>query len=101
MAHDAFIRTASMSLGATESAITISEVQIIVITAWCIRSRIAFACGFLMLVGLCCTPYDSHRVMKWILNSLPLSNIILRQRGYLLNQHLITKLLIMIKDLSK
>ena len=57
MAHDAFVRTVSMSLGATESAILISEVQTIVIITWWIRSRIAFACGFLMLVGLGFTPY--------------------------------------------
>ncbi len=76
MDHDAFVRTASMSLGATESAISISEVQIIVITTWCICSSIAFACGFLMLVGLGITPYDSHRAKKWSLNLLPLSNMI-------------------------
>ena len=74
MAHDTFVRIVSMSLGATQSAILISEVQIIVITTWCICSSIAFACGFIMLVGLGFTPYDSHRVMKWSLNLLPLSN---------------------------
>ena len=30
-----------------------------------------------MLFGLCVSPYDSHRALKWSLNSLPLSNIIL------------------------
>ena len=64
MAHDELVRTASMSLGATESAISISEVRIIVITTWCIHSSIEFACGFLMLVGLGFTPYDSHRAKK-------------------------------------
>ncbi len=76
MAHDTFVRIVSMSLGATESAISISEVQTIVIITWKIRSRIAFACGFLMLVVLGFIPYDSHRVIKWSLNSLPLSKTI-------------------------
>ena len=75
MAHHTFVRIVSMSLGATESAKSISEVQIIVITTWFIHSSIAFTCGFLMLFGLGFTPYDSHRVLKWSLNSLPLSNI--------------------------
>ena len=75
MAHDTFVRILSMSLGATETAISISEVRIIVITTWCIRSSIAFACEFLMLVGLGLAPYDSHRVMKCSLNSRPMSNI--------------------------
>ena len=63
-------------LGATESSILISEVQTIVITTWWIRSSIAFACGYLMLVGLGFTPYDSHRAIMLSLNSIPLSNII-------------------------
>ncbi len=76
MAHDTFVRIVSMSLGAIESAILISEVRTIVITTWWIRSSIAFACGFLMLVGLGFIPYDSHNEMKWSLNSLPLSKTI-------------------------
>ncbi len=76
MAHDTFVRIVSMSLGATESAISISEVQTIVIITWWIRFSIAFARGCLMLVGLGFTPYDSHNEMKWSLNSLPLSNTI-------------------------
>ena len=51
MAHAASVRTASMSLGATESAMSSSEVRIIFIRTSCTRSSIAFACGFLMLVG--------------------------------------------------
>ena len=46
-------------------------------------------------------PYESHRASKWSLNSLPLSYIMCRQRGYLLNQVLLTKVLIMLEDLSK
>ncbi len=64
MAHDTFVRIVSMSLGATESAILISELQTIVITTWWIHSSIAFACGFLKLVDLGFTPYDSHRAKK-------------------------------------
>ncbi len=40
------------------------------------RSNIAFACGFLSLVGLRFIPYVLHRDWKWSLNSLPLSYII-------------------------
>ncbi len=61
-----FVRIVSMSLGATESALLISEVQTIVITTWWIRSSIAFACEFLMLVGLGFTPYDSNREMSGV-----------------------------------
>ena len=101
MAHDAFARSASMSMGATELAMSISEVQAIAITTLCICSSIAFACGFLMLVGFCLTLYESHRASQLSLNSLPLSYIIFLQRGYLLNQHLLNKWLIMNEDLSK
>ena len=100
MAHDMFVRIVSMSLGATESVISISEVQIRVITTWCICSSIAFACGVLRVVGLGLMPYSLHSRLKCNLNSLPLSNIIFRQRGYLQNQHLLTKLLTMSEDLS-
>ena len=63
MAYDAFVRITSMSLGATESAISISEVQIIVLRLDGFIP-IAFAGGFLMLVGLCLTLYESHSVLK-------------------------------------
>ena len=94
MAHAASVRTASMSLGATESAMSSSEVRIIFIRTSCTRSSIAFACGFLMLVGLRFRLYESHKSSKWSLNSLPLSYITYLQRGYRLNQHLLTNLLI-------
>ena len=54
-----------------------------------------------MVVGLGFTPYSLHRRLKCNLNSLPLSNMIFLQRGYLQNQHLLTKLLTMSEDLSK
>ena len=91
MTHDTFVRIVSLSLDATEPAISISEVQIIFITTWHVSSSTAFAWGVLMVVGLGFTPYSLHRCMKSNLNSLLLSNIILGQRG----------LMIMIEDLSK
>ena len=54
------------------------------------HSNIAFACGFLIVVGLCVIPYESHRYSKFNLNSLPLSYTKYRHRGYLLNQNLLT-----------
>jgi hypothetical protein len=30
-------------------------------------------CGFLTLAGLRFRPYESHRILKWRLNPLPLS----------------------------
>jgi hypothetical protein len=49
------------------------------------RSSIAFACGFLTLVGLRLMPYESHKARKWRLNSLPLLCIMYGQRGYLMS----------------
>ncbi len=68
---------------------------------WCTLSSIAFAWGFLTLVGLCLMPYESHRASNWSLNSFLLSWIMCWQQGYLLNQVLLTKVLIMLEDLSK
>ncbi len=44
-------------------------------TPW-IRSSVAFACGFLILVGLRLSLYELHRDLKWSLNSLLLSKVI-------------------------
>ena len=52
--------------------------------------KIAFACGFLIVVCLCLIPYESHRYSKFSLNSLPLSYTRYRHLGYLLNQNLLT-----------
>ncbi len=52
------------------------------------------------MVGLRLMPYESHRARKWSLNSLPLSYIKYRHRGYLLNQVVYTKLLICTEVLS-
>ncbi len=35
---------------------------------WCMRSSIAFTCGFFTMVGLCFLPYESHRCSKCNLN---------------------------------
>jgi hypothetical protein len=75
MAHAASDKKTLMSLGFTVSAISISAVRSMVITTAWIRSSIAFACGFLTLVGLRFMPYESQRARKWSLNSLPLSYI--------------------------
>jgi hypothetical protein len=66
MAHAALSRKTLMSLGVTDLAITsvlLLDIRI---------PKIAFACGFLTVVGLCLTPYDSHRYSKCSLNSQPL-----------------------------
>jgi len=61
----------------------------------------AFACGFLIVVGLRFMPYESHNVSKCNLNSDPLSYIKYRHLGYLHNQILLTNQLIQSDDLSK
>ena len=57
-------------------AVAIFILIILATTAW-ILSRIAFACGFLIVVGLRFSEYDSHKRSKNNLNSLPLSYTIL------------------------
>ncbi len=61
----------------------------------------AFACGFLIVVGLCFMPYESHNVSKCNLNSNLLLYIKYRNLGYLHNQILLTNQLIRSDDLSK
>ncbi len=78
MAHDGVVRTASMSLGATESAMSSSEVRINSVASVPVLHSLL---GYLMLVGLRLRPYESHRSSKWSLNSLPLSYITYLQRG--------------------
>ena len=60
MAHVASGRKASMSLVTNELAMSSSVVQSINVIR-CTRSSIAFACGFLALVGIHLISYDSHR----------------------------------------
>jgi hypothetical protein len=55
----------------------------------------------LTLVGLRFRPYESQRVSKWSLNSLPLSYMTYWLCGYLLNQVLLTNVLTGAGDLSK
>ena len=64
MAHDGVVRTASMSLGATESAISSSEVRINLVAS---VPEFHSLLGYLMLVGLRFRPYDVHRSLKWSL----------------------------------
>ena len=60
MAHDGVVRIASMSLDATESAMSSSEVQInLVVSVPVLHSLL----GYLMLV-LRFRPYDGHRSVK-------------------------------------
>jgi hypothetical protein len=75
MAHAASGRKMLMSLGFAESFVLISTVRSMFIRPAWIHSSVAFACGFLTLVGLRFMPYESHRAWKWSLNSLPLSYI--------------------------
>ncbi len=91
MAHAALSRKTSTSSRTTDLTISISAVHSICPITWCTCSNIAFACGFLTVVGLCLTPYESHRCSKCNLNSLPLSYIKYLQRGYLHNQVLFTR----------
>ncbi len=60
-----------------------------------------FACQFLTMVGIHVIPSDSHRYLKCSLNSLPLSYIKQRHRGYLHNQVLLANLAICYEVLSK
>jgi hypothetical protein len=91
MAHAALSIKTSTSSGTTDLAISNSTVRSICPITWCTRSNIAFACGFLTVVGLRLIPYESHRCSKCNLNSLPLSYIKYLQRGYLHNQVLFTR----------
>jgi hypothetical protein len=75
MAHAASDRKTLMSLGFTELPISISAVHNMFITTACICSSMAFACGFLTLVGLRFMPYVLHRAGKRSLNSLPFLHI--------------------------
>ncbi len=65
------------------------------------HSQMAFACGFLILVGLRFLPYELHNVLKCNLNSDPLSYIKQQPCRYLHNQILLTNQLIRSDDLSK
>ncbi len=86
MAYVASDKKTSTSLAFMVLAISSSDVRnMFPRTAW-ICSSIAFACGFLTLVGIHFIPYVSHRDGKWSLNLLPLLYIMYWQRGYLLNQ---------------
>ena len=91
----------SMSAGSTESAMSISEVRIIVPKTWWTHSQMAFAWGFLIVVGLGLMPHDLHNVSKCNLNSNPLSYIKWWHHGYLHNQILLTNQAIWLDDLSK
>ncbi len=101
MAHAALSRKTLTSSGVTESAISNSAVHSICPSTWCTHSNIPLAGGFLTVVGLHVIPYDSHRYSKWSLNSLPLSYIKWRHRGYLHNQVLFTYLAIRYEVISK
>ena len=57
-----FVRPASMSLGATESAMSSSEVRINSVVSIPVLHSLL---GYLMLVGLRFRPYAVHRSLKW------------------------------------
>ncbi len=90
MAHAALSRKTSTSSGVTDLAILSSGVHNSCAKTWCTHSNIAFACEFLIKVGLHLIPYDSHSYLKFNLNSLPLLHINYWHCRYLLNQILLT-----------
>ncbi len=64
IAHAALTRKSSIISASTVSCMSKLDVRnMSVKTPW-IRSSIAFACGFLIVVGLCLSPYESHRDSK-------------------------------------
>ncbi len=65
------------------------------------RSQMAFACGFLVMVGIRFMPQELHNVSNCNLNSGLLLYIKWQHRGYLHNQILLTNQLIQSDDLSK
>jgi len=65
MAHDGVVRTTSTSLGATESAMSSSEVRINLVASVPVLHSLL---GYLMLVGLRFKPYDRLRSLKWSLS---------------------------------
>ncbi len=99
--HAALSRKTSTSLGVTDSARSISAVCSICLRTWCMRSNIAFVCGFLTTVGLGFIPYNLHRYSKCSLNSFLLAYIEWQHRGYLHNQVSFTNLAIWSEVLSK
>ncbi len=90
-----------MSAGSTDSTMSISEARIIVPRTWWTHSQMAFAWGFLNVVGLRFMPYDLHNVSQCNLNLDPLSWIKYWHHGYLHNQILLTNQEIWLDDLSK
>ena len=52
-------------IGVTESVILISAVHSICPRTLCTHSNIAFACGFLIVVGLRLIPYEPQRYSKF------------------------------------
>jgi hypothetical protein len=102
MAYAASDKKMLMSLVLTNLALLSLAVRSMFVKTARIRSTsIAFALGFLILVGLRYMPYVVHRARKCSLNSLPLSYIKYQQQGYLLNQHVHTRLLICADVISK
>jgi hypothetical protein len=93
----------STSSGFTDLAISSSAVHNIYAETWCMRSNIAFTCGFLIMVSLILILYDSHRYSKFSLNSLPFLyiNIKYQHRGYRLNQILLTNCAMQLELSSK
>ncbi len=90
-----------MSLWVTDLAISISAVRSICLMTWCTHSNVAFAWGFLTMVGLCFIPYDLHRYLKCSFNSLPLLYIMWQHHVYLHNQVLFNNVAMWSEFLSK
>ncbi len=103
MAHAVLSRRTLTPLGVTEMVILISAVHSICLRTWCTCSNIAFACGFLIVVGLrlILIQHESNRYSKFNLNSLPLLYTKYQHLVYLLNQNLLTNQAIQSELLSK
>jgi len=70
MAHDGVVRTASILLGDTESAMSSSEARINLVASVPVLHSLL---GYLMLVGLRFRPNEIHRSLKWSFILLPKS----------------------------
>ena len=88
--------------GATASNVTLVRFLVLSMlpTTWLIFSKIAFSCGFLIVVRVGLTENYLSNGMKFLLNSDSLSNITLRSLGYIESHTLSNIRDILAKDLS-
>ena len=80
-------RMSPQGLTGSNSWLSRSWVRIISLMTPCTRSIMAFACGFLTVVGLYLIQKPSIRSLKSVLNLFPLSQTHRTGRGYLVSQY--------------